>query len=393
MSSTHYRLVIIFALLLLALFFFTSDPYERSVVILDVGQGDSILITSGNDQILIDVGADRSIIDALSKYMPLTDRTIEYLIITHNHYDHYGGINDLLRYYNVNNVIFVKPDCFGKYDDNLSWNNSSYTCINRQINRLQVSDELFTLQLSIYYPDELDRYSQLKNDTKIVNTGSVSQNSSIKNETLAPDLQNKICKNENNCSLISYVKITKNNTRDIDSDNRIFTEYISQSKKGSITAFLYNTFTTFKLSVTDFIRNRSGDYILWGSIRDISEESQKLNINNEYSSKGLSQLDILLMGDAETELEEEYLEYLSSNSIDILGENGGVEVLKAGHHCSRTASSQSFIETINPISAVCSVGTDNKFGHPHAETLDLFERLGVDVYDTSIDGDIVILLQ
>ena len=50
------------------------------------------------------------------------------------------------------------------------------------------------------------------------------------------------------------------------------------------------------------------------------------------------------------------------------------DVLKVGHHGSRTSSSPGFLERVNPSVAVISAGEDNRFGHPHAETLDALRR-------------------
>ena len=84
----------------------------------------------------------------------------------------------------------------------------------------------------------------------------------------------------------------------------------------------------------------------------------------------------LFTGDAEAEVE---------NQLSI----GHIELLKVGHHGSKTSSSPSFINQIQPEYAVILTGQPNQYGHPHQETLSLFESKGIPVYRTDEQGDIV----
>lgn len=63
-----------------------------------------------------------------------------------------------------------------------------------------------------------------------------------------------------------------------------------------------------------------------------------------------------------------------------------VDVLKAGHHGSKTSSSQPFLKQIQPKVAVMSVGKGNRYGHPHQQVLDLMEELHTTVFRTDFDG-------
>ena len=91
----------------------------------------------------------------------------------------------------------------------------------------------------------------------------------------------------------------------------------------------------------------------------------------------------LLMGDAEIEVEEYILDSYMSYITDI-------DILKAGHHCSKTASSYDFLEVTNPTMSICSCGEGNRFGHPHRETLEMFDILVLDYYITWEEGDYVV---
>ena len=85
----------------------------------------------------------------------------------------------------------------------------------------------------------------------------------------------------------------------------------------------------------------------------------------------------LFMGDAET---------LSEKEI-----TGDVEadVLKVGHHGSRTSTSQAFLNKVNPSYAVISVGLNNDYKHPHQEVLDRLEKKNIKIYRTDQNGDII----
>lgn len=73
-----------------------------------VGQGDAILIeTPGRHQILIDGGPNSTILEKLGKEMPFWDRTIDLIILTHPEYDHLSGLNEVLRRYEVENVLWT----------------------------------------------------------------------------------------------------------------------------------------------------------------------------------------------------------------------------------------------------------------------------------------------
>lgn len=64
------------------------------------------------------------------------------------------------------------------------------------------------------------------------------------------------------------------------------------------------------------------------------------------------------------------------------------DVLKVGHHGSRSASSEPWLNAIKPKFAVISCGRGNRYGHPHGETMEKLRRLGSTVYRTDEDGTI-----
>lgn len=80
-------------------------PYAR-LNFLDIGQGDAAYLRTaeGND-VLIDGGPGDAVLSKLGKFMPFWDRSIEFLILTHPHADHVGGLVDVLQRYHVAAVL------------------------------------------------------------------------------------------------------------------------------------------------------------------------------------------------------------------------------------------------------------------------------------------------
>lgn len=62
------------------------------------------------------------------------------------------------------------------------------------------------------------------------------------------------------------------------------------------------------------------------------------------------------------------------------------DVLKAGHHGSKTSSAPLFVGYVDPRYVVYSRGCDNSYGHPNKETVDTFARFGIPTLDTCTDG-------
>src|SRR3989338_5382084 len=73
---------------------------------------------------------------------------------------------------------------------------------------------------------------------------------------------------------------------------------------------------------------------------------------------------IMLTGDATTKTEKIILD---ENPNEMLHST----ILKVGHHGSRTSTSYAFVQAVAPEYAIISDGEDNKYGHPHKETLDI----------------------
>ncbi|MEK9147887.1 MAG: ComEC/Rec2 family competence protein [Patescibacteria group bacterium] len=92
---------------------------------------------------------------------------------------------------------------------------------------------------------------------------------------------------------------------------------------------------------------------------------------------------VLLMSDAEAALERE----LISSDLNISS-----DILKVGHHGSKTSTREGFLEAVEPHLAVISSGRRNRYGHPAEEVLDRLQSFGIRVLRTDQDGDIVLII-
>ena len=99
---------------------------------------------------------------------------------------------------------------------------------------------------------------------------------------------------------------------------------------------------------------------------------------NDNSNVIYTELDgykFMFMGDASTTTEKEIMSKYILPDID---------VLKVGHHGSKTSSSKEFINEINPKYSIISVGKNNRYGHPNKEVLNNLD--GSKIYRTDQDG-------
>jgi competence protein ComEC len=65
------------------------------------------------------------------------------------------------------------------------------------------------------------------------------------------------------------------------------------------------------------------------------------------------------------------------------------DVLKVGHHGSKTSTSQEFVSSVSPEYVVISVGKDNKYNHPSQETLDTLNKFGAKIFRTDQSSHII----
>ena len=264
--------IAVFILLLTIFQFIKITGHGNSVSFLDVGQGDSILIqTPEFKNILIDTGPDGKVVEELSKKMNFFNKTIDLLIITHPHNDHFVGFFDIIQKYKINQIAIT----------GVATNNYLYS---------EFLKEVRSKDINLVFLDK-------NHDLQIGNNSFLDNLYPFNNSLIGKKVNNL-----NNSSIITSYKVIKD-----------------------------------------------------GEIVDYA----------------------LLTGDAEHEEEREVL--LSGQSVYS-------NILKIGHHGSKTATSNMFLSSVKPQKTIISVGIDNIFNHPSPETVDKLNN--IDVYQTKNDGTI-----
>ena len=127
----------------------------------------------------------------------------------------------------------------------------------------------------------------------------------------------------------------------------------------------------------------------YSCIKELNIDDNKLYFlnNGDYGNENdnssviyaeLNNHKFLFMGDAGVEVEEDLIEKYNLKNIDIL---------KVGHHGSRTSTSKLFIDEINSKYSIISVGKNNRYGHPNKEVLENLDNSKI--YRTDEDGSIM----
>ena len=127
----------------------------------------------------------------------------------------------------------------------------------------------------------------------------------------------------------------------------------------------------------------------YSCIKELNIDNNKLYFlnNKDYGNENdnssviyteLNNHKFLVVGDAGVEVEEDLIEKYNLTDID---------VLKVGHHGSKTSSDKNFINEINPKYSIISVGKNNRYGHPNDSVLNNLNDSKI--YRTDQDGSIM----
>lgn len=152
-----------------------------------------------------------------------------------------------------------------------------------------------------------------------------------------------------------------------DSKNKSYTELLDFMKSQNIQIIpaINNTYITLSDSIELQLLNPQTN--LWGQdIRDDNPESIVILLKSANNS-------ILLTGDADDTTESEIL--AKYPQLDI-------EVLKAGHHGSKTSTSDKFLDAITPKQVIISAGANNSYNHPHPDIINKIKTRNIEIQET-----------
>ena len=262
---------------------------QLTISMLDIGQGDAVLIQTGAKNILIDTGDDKYYEDGkkgkentqlLTELQKLKIDHIDTLVMTHAHADHIGKADKVIAQYGVKELVYNGIPSTSKYF----------------INALKAAKANGTQQVKVKAGDVLDF------------------GNGVSFEIVSP----------------------------------------SQSLIDEDTAAI--------------------------------KAKKKVDVNNESVVGRLTfgNFAMLFTGDAEGPVEKEM--------VASYGKKLKCQVLKAGHHGSKTSSTAEFLKLVQPESVVMSLGVNNQYGHPHEALLNRLQKQGIkNIYRTDANGTITIV--
>ena len=262
---------------------------QLTISMLDIGQGDAVLIQTGAKNILIDTGDDKYYEDGkkgkentqlLSELQKLKIDHIDTLVMTHAHADHIGKADKVIAQYGVKELVYNGIPSTSKYF----------------INALKAAKANGTQQVKVKAGDVLDF------------------GNGVSFEIVSP----------------------------------------SQSLIDEDTAAI--------------------------------KAKKKVDVNNESVVGRLTfgNFAMLFTGDAEGPVEKDM--------VASYGKKLKCQMLKAGHHGSKTSSTAEFLKLVQPESVVMSLGVNNQYGHPHEALLNRLQKQGIkNIYRTDANGTITIV--
>lgn len=115
--------------------------------------------------------------------------------------------------------------------------------------------------------------------------------------------------------------------------------------------------------------------------------------NLNKSSDPDASLSLLFVGDAGIAAEKRLIELYGKNSLGEISDSIACDILKVGHHGSRNSSGSDFLKRVSAMYGIISCGKDNRYGHPHAETLERLKMADTKYMTTKEHGAIILSIE
>lgn len=115
--------------------------------------------------------------------------------------------------------------------------------------------------------------------------------------------------------------------------------------------------------------------------------------NLNKSSDSDASLSLLFVGDAGIAAEQRLIELYEKNSLGEIPDSIACDILKVGHHGSRNSSGSDFLKRVSAMYGIISCGKDNRYGHPHAETLERLKMADTKYMTTKEHGAIILSIE
>lgn len=115
--------------------------------------------------------------------------------------------------------------------------------------------------------------------------------------------------------------------------------------------------------------------------------------NLNKSSDADASLSLLFVGDAGIAAEKRLIELYGKNSLGEISDSIACDILKVGHHGSRNSSGSDFLKRVSAMYGIISCGKDNRYGHPHAETLERLKMADTKYMTTKEHGAIILSIE
>ena len=134
---------------------------------------------------------------------------------------------------------------------------------------------------------------------------------------------------------------------------------------------------------------RRGQTLLFGDGVELHILFPDRDMSNVKNANDASVIVQLVYGETEVMLTGDAPESIEKYLVSLGAENLKSDILKAGHHGSRTSTSKGFVAAVDPAYTIISAGKDNSYGHPHKEVIETLTLASTTILGTYNEGTII----